>query len=537
MSITSDELSSILASSRGSSVNTQPPPSTARDIEKAMEKFQPFHPVHLSKFLQGYLSGRAHVAEEALSNIRQLSLSADRQWLYQCQLLALQQLLCELELRCNGVVPETKPGESLLLPQLRRGLAEYQGKAPRITVSNCHFLFVGDANAGSQAQGKREVSAEISLKNGGDSKCVVKVSEVHTFIDGEAVPGDYLGCAGVKERTLCSGEAIAFHLALKPIPRHCMSLFEAVAVLTIDTYVKVFITFTVVSEKQRPFGTGFPQWLPITVRYSPVGVYTCPLVLQLLKHQFIRQQGLTSKTVARFLVGKSRNFTTYNREVMREATRVKEILEEELDFAEVLATYRSSLPQNSWGNTELPHSSAQPAGYPPGGVLPTAVAAVSSMSCFPNAATRLPTALTNAQPDILMGLILIWLAELEATMFEASLFTHDPMTYLGVLPPHLRGVIFWIVDFCGGLLLHQSVNEVSVRHLALTFAAVLMRKKRMPDEGRADIVFMETVLYRRVGEPWADTMLADVALHQAAANAFVHWITVYSASYKKYSSQ
>ncbi|RNC42551.1 hypothetical protein TcCL_NonESM07830 [Trypanosoma cruzi] len=534
MSITTDELSSLFSLARGSNANTRPPPSTPKEVKKAMEKVQAFKPTHLNGFLQGYLSGRAQVAEEALCSIRQLAVRSNCDWLYQCQLLAMRLLLTELESRSSGVVPKTKPEDFPLLSQLRRSFPEYQGKAPCITFSNCHFLFVGETSPEGEGQNKSDFSAEVSVRNQGSLRCSVKISEVHAFIDGEVVSGEYLGCARMEERTIRSGEATTFHFILKPIPRRHVSMFEQLVVLSVDTYVKIFVTFIVVSEKQKPFCTGFPRCLAITVRDSPVGVYTCPLMLQLIKHQFIRQQGLTSKTIAHLLVGKSGNFITHNREVMREATRVKEILEEEMDFAEVLATYRSSLPKNNRGTAELPYSSAQPAGYLPGSVLPTAVAAVFSMSCFPNAATRLPAALTNAQPDVLMGLTLIWLAELDATVFDASLFACDPMNYLGMLPPHLQGVIFWILDLCGGLLIHSGVNETSLRHLALTFAAVLMRKKRLTDDAKAESVFKERVFHQGAVEPSADTMLTDVALHQAAVTAFVHWITVYRASYESY---
>ncbi|KEG13208.1 hypothetical protein DQ04_01151150 [Trypanosoma grayi] len=536
LDITSGELASLFTLARSSNVHTQPPPLTAKDIKKAMEKSHAFNPAHLNVFLDGYMSGQAPVPEKALSNIRRLSVCSSSEWIHQCQSLALRLLLTELEAREAGASVRSRPDDPSQLVALRQVVSKFQGKAPCISVSNCHFSFVGNIAEDDEAHNERNFYADVSVRNNGVSPSVVKISNVHTVIDGEVVDGDYLACGIVGERTIRRGEATTFHFSLRSPPRRQRNTFEQLIVLSVDVYAKIFVTFTVVSPRQQPFGVGFPRCLSLTVRDSPVGAYASPMMLQLLKHQFIRQQGLASKGVGQLLVGKSVNHSIRNREVMREATRVKEILEEEMDFSEVLGTYRAALPKDTCGSVELPTSSAQPAGYLPGGLLPTAVAAVSSMSCFPNAATRLPGVLTNAQPDVLMGLILIWLAEFEVPVFDASLLIYDPMTYLEAMPPYHRGVILWTVDLCGGLLLHKEDNGVSLRHLALTFAAVLMRKRPPVSGGNVDSVFKDTpskITTKEAPQDGGTSVGADVALQQSAVTAFVYWITVFGACYNK----
>ncbi|ORC89574.1 uncharacterized protein TM35_000111080 [Trypanosoma theileri] len=536
LGITSDALSSIFSSSQGRNVHTHPPPSTSKDIKKAMEKVHDYNANHLNTFLRGYMFGRAPVAEEVLSNIRRLSINSSGEWAFQCQSAALRMFLAELEARDTGVIPKAKHEDSLVLTELRQALPEYRGKPPSISLTCCHFRFVGDVDPENIEQNERNFSAKVSIRNDGISKCTIKVSEVYTVVDGEVVFGDYLGSSSGGDRNIRQGEVATFHFALRSPPKSQLSTFEQVIVLSVDVYVKVFVTFAILSPRQRSFGLGFPKCLALMVRGSPIGTYASPLMLQLLKHQFIRLQGLANKDIGHLLIGKSSNFATRNREIMREATRVKEILEEEMDFMEVLESYRSTLPKKSLGNFELPESFAQPAGYLPGGILPTAVAAVSSMSCFPNATTRLPTALTNTQPDVLMGLIMIFLAELDVTIFDSSLLLCEPMTYLESLLPYLRGVVLWIVDLCAGLLIHKSSNGVSLRHLALTFAALLMRKKLQFDAVNTYSVFIDPLAGDVKKEPQGNSLLADVALQQSAVTAFVHWITVFSSCYGKSSS-
>ncbi|KAH9599437.1 hypothetical protein LSM04_001269 [Trypanosoma melophagium] len=536
LSITSEALSSIFSSSQGSNVHTQPPPSTSKEIKKVMEKFHDFNTIHLNIFLRAYMFGRAPVSEDVLSNIRSLVLNSSVEWAFQCQSAALRMFLAELEAHDTGVIPKKKHDYLSVLPQLREALPEHQGKPPSISVTCCHFRFVGDVDPRNGEENERNFSANVSIRNDGISRCIIKVSEVYTVVDGEVVLGDYLGCMGRADRNIRQGEVATFHFALRSLPKSQLSTFEQVIVLSVDAYVKVFVTFTILSPRQRSFGVGFPKCLALTVRGSPFGTYGSPLMLQILKHQFIRLQGLANKDIGHLLIGRSSSFATHNREIMREATRIKEILEEDMDFAEVLESYRSTLPKKSLENFELPDSFAQPAGYLPGGILPTAVAAVSSMSCFPNATTRLPNALTNTKPDVLMGLIMIFLAELDVTIFDASLLLCEPMTYLERLLPYPRGVVLWILDLCSGLLLHRSTNGVSLRHLSLTFAALLMRKKLQFDGVSTDSVFIDPLVDDAKKEPQDNSLLADVALQQSAVTTFVHWITVFSKCYGKCSS-
>nr|CCC89718.1 unnamed protein product [Trypanosoma congolense IL3000] len=512
--------------------------SGVRSEECAPATATAYHSDYLRKFLKAYLSGPSSQTPGAvLSDIRRLISASTGEWLHGCQMSAIQFLLSEWKSGDRESVSKEKFGNDELCVRLRQTLSECCENAPRVSFSKCNFCFVSSAvpSTGGGEEDERPSSVDVTICNDGKTSFSVQISEVYLFIDGSASDDEHTVRPNSGKHVIQSGKTITYHIPVVPL-KNGASTIEQIIVVRVNKYVKIFVSVTLLSPSQRPFCVGLPQCLMLMVSGSPIGDYTSPLMLQLLKHQFIRQQGLVSEAAGQLLLGASVQHRKRNCDIIREATRLWEIIDGELDFADVLASHRATLPKKSWGSGCLPASAAQPVGYLPGGVLPTAVSTGSSMLCFPNAATRLPLAFVHASPEVLMGLILIWLAKFDARVFDDSLLRTDPVTYLGLMPPHVRGVVCWVIDLCCALLLHKGVSGVSRHCLALTFAAVLMRKKAT--EGRDMVGHIYADFYpvdsSSMTIECGETVLKDIELQHCAVAAFECWIAAHSNLYDKY---
>ncbi|CAD2217430.1 hypothetical protein, conserved [Angomonas deanei] len=531
------ELAEAFLNARRSNIHTQPVVSTAKEAKKILTRLDSFHSSQLNRFLYGYMYPNETIPESVLNEIRNFCVNVDCEWVSKCQNVAANVLLNELQARSNNVIPRSNPDDPIALPQLRRTLPVLK-HVPKITTNVTHFKYVVGMFSPDPEVNAQICSSKVKVQNNGSQTVQLEVTQTQTVIDGVTVDNRYLQTT-LQKQELKRGESLEVTFSLKEAPRRGFSDFQQLVVLSVDNLIRIFVTICVVSPRQKIFGQGFPSCLPLRVDNSPLGVYSAPLVLQLLRHQLIRQQGLSSRAVGHLFSDQSVNYKPHNQEVLRDALRVKEIVEEQMNLLEVLDSFWASQPEvkkNPYARYRQPISSSHPAGYIPGTDLPTSGSTSGMVNYFPNFTTKVPDVLSRAPPAVIVSLILIWIAEMDIMLFDSSFANCEPIMYLETMPPHLKGIVMWVLDFCCDLLVNHSVNGVTSRGLAVTFTSLLMRSLN-PNEKAQDEIATTSEAF---SEPQKTAMASDgvsfdsyVSFRQNAVTAFMTWITVYYSRYSK----
>ncbi|CAJ1026662.1 hypothetical protein, conserved [Leishmania lindenbergi] len=543
--LTTGELTECFLSARRNSIHTQPLPSDAKAIKKAQERLDTFHSSQINPFLYGYMYPDQDIPEPVLSSIRKLCVNAGSAWSARCQRLAFDVLTTELQAKASNVIPRTNHDDPIGLAQLRRVLPTLK-YVPSATVTNPHYRFVGDY-LDDVTENAKVFSAAVTVQNNGSQPFTVEITQTQTVIDGVQVEDKFME-AKLEKAELRRGESVDVRLVMQQPPRAVLWEYEQMVVLSVNGVLKYFVTFAVISPKQDLFKQRLPGCLPLTVQDSPLGEYSAPLMLQVLKHAFIRQQGYTSPAVVHLLLGKAVNYRSHNELVMSETMRLTKALIDQMNMAATISSYWTSLPDAKKAppsrQYQPPVSSAQPARYAPGSDKFGSSNVATAEVLFPNSATRLPEVLQRSPPAVIMGAILIWLAQMDIAVFDSSFFNCDPVGYMQGMPPYLRGILLWILDLCCGLLANQDVNGANERALALTFATLLMRRNPPQYNSEETEAFSDAqVIFdspRSCGgaDGSASTSTAasfstDLAFHQNAVTAMLHWITVYRVKYAK----
>ncbi|GET89341.1 hypothetical protein, conserved [Leishmania tarentolae] len=543
--LTTGELAECFLSTQRSSIHTQPPPSDAKALQTAQERLDTFHSSQINPFLYGYMYPNQDIPEPVLSSIRKLCVNSSGAWAARCQRLAFDVLTRELQAKASNIIPRTNHDDPIGLAQLRRVLPTLK-YVPKMSVKNSHCRFVGNC-VDDIAENPQVFTTTVTLQNNGSQPFTVEIVQRQTVIDGVGTNDKFME-AKLEKAELHRGESVDVRLVMQQPPHAVLWGYEEVLVLSVNGVLKYFVTFAVISPKQDLFKQRLPGCLPLTVLESPLGEYSAPLMLQVLKHAFIRQQGNTSPAVVHLLLGKSVNYRTHNELVLSETMRLTKTLTDQMNMAETISSYWASLPDAKKAplsrQYQAPTSSAQPARYTSGSDKLGSCNADTAEALFPNSATRLPKVLQQSQPAAIMGAILIWLAQMDIDVFDSSFFNCDPVGYMQSMPPYLRGILLWILDLCCGLLANQEVNGVNERVLALTFAAVLMRRN-LP---QYDVAETEAFSDARddfgssssgggVGNSGstatAVSFSTNMAFHQNAVTAMLHWISIYRAKYAK----
>ncbi|KAK7198676.1 hypothetical protein NESM_000831200 [Novymonas esmeraldas] len=556
--LSTGELAECFLSARRNSIHTQPPPTDAKAIKKAQERLDAFHSSQVNPFLYGYMHPNQDIPDAVLSSIRQLCINAGGAWATRCQRLAFDVLTAELQAKASNVIPRANHDDPIGLAQLRRVLPTLK-YVPKVSVTNAHCRFVGNClDAAAESAGV--FATTVTVQNNGSQPFTVEIAQTQTVIDGVQVE-DALLEARIEKAELHRGESVDVRLVMQRPPRAVLWEYEQMVVLAVNGVLKYFVTCAIISPKQHLFRQRMPGCLPLTVQGSPLGDYSAPLMLQVLKHALIRQQGYTSPAVVHLLLGKAVNYRPHNEVVMAETMRLTETLVDQLDMSVAISSYWASQPDAKKApfsrQYQPPVSAAQPARYAPGSDKLGSSNLTAAEALFPNSATRLPDILQRSPPAVIMGAILIWLAQMDVAVFDSSFFSCDPVGYMQGMPPHLRGILLWVLDLCCGLLANEEVNGVNARVLALTFAALLMRRHSPRCETEDSEAFSDAqgafgtaafVSERKshsdsnnnIGGGGGSTASAtsfstEVAFHQNAVTAMLHWITIYRVKYGKKS--
>lgn len=541
LGVSASALNSILTAASSSNYHTKPPQADEKLRKKTVERLQQTtHSSHLNPFLRLYMqtSPEANsVDPEAMRSCLAVCSNNDPEWVHSCQCGALKLLQAELEARSSsGSTPHVKGEEPVMLAQLRGSLPPLAPSVPRVTLSTvCHFKFVVDTALGDTKD--RYFSSQVKIKCDSKGPVGVKVLQRLSLVDGvESHEVADFQCL-LDKQTLKKGDSCVIMLSLIAKPYAVFNSIQEMVVLGFDDVVRVVITFLVVNPSTSLFGTGPPCCLTQTVQQSPLGLYAAPLFLQILKHQFIRQQGNACKDVVHLLYGYSHMYAAKNRDTLRQAQRLQSQLEDDLNIGELLHQFGSTQPGAAASSTAsyrpVPASTAQPLGYAPGAAVPTSGASQSSLTTFPNVATQLPDALHATTAPVVFTVMLIWLSQLPMPIFDASLMQCDPVTFFETLQPSQQGVVLWVVDLCCGMLQHAAETEVSLRSLALTFAAVLASESGDDHSALEEVLISdaegETLMRERLDDAWR----RRVQLKMHAATAFVHWLSLYEPVYTK----
>lgn len=508
--MTVGQLSQLLSFARSSSVHTRPTQTSDKANKKLAERLTAFNTVHLNVFLRCYVFGCAAISSAAMAELLYLCVCNEPEWVNKVQQQALKLLLAALEERQSS--RSTSHLASSSSSDEPQGLAELRAALPvlasphvaQVSCSTTHFKFIVDTLCDAHDGKDRFFSAQVKIKNESKHPFSIAVGQRVTLADTqdrESVDFQIL----LDKQLVKKGESAILLLSMITKSYAAFNTIQEVIVLHIDEGVKVVVTFVVVNPCVPFFGCGFPSCIAQKVVDSPLGLsYDAPLFLQVLKHLFVVKGGYAMKEVAHLLQGIAHLHGAHNREVLREAIRLKEQLEEECTQNTLLHGFwssaagggagggsassgtgysgtnspplvpgRSSEPSVTGAVRPVPSSLSQPYGYSPGAVAPSSAPSSSSLHHLPNSQTVYPTCLVHASPSLLFALALLWFAEFPVTVVEASILTCDPQTYLETMQPTLQGLVLWIVDISLGLLVRRSENGTNMRSLALTFASML----------------------------------------------------------------
>lgn len=529
-------LNELLSAARSSNIHTKPPPAADKAKKKLLERLQlPVHPSHYNLFLALHLYPRAakEVEEHILRSCLEYCANNDPEWVHSCQTGALKLLYQELD---GAGLRTPKSDDPVLLAQVRSALSTPPPvgvvEHPRITHSSSHFRFVVDTTM--EESKDRYFSSQIKFKNEGKMPASVQIARRLTLVDG-MVQNDATDFQCILDKqAIKKGETSVLMLSLIAKPFAVFHTIQELLVVSFSDRLPIIASFVVVNPCTPAFGTGLPASIALSVQGSPIGPYHAPLTLQLLKHQFVRQQGFTSKEVAHVLCGPSHMYTAQNRDVMRQVDRILNNIDDSTDIGELLCAFNRAQPDmksnSASSHLTLPPTLAQPPGYQPGAVVPSGSQA--SLTTFPNVQTAIPEPLVGAPPAVLFSLMLSWLSNLPNSVIDASILQCDPVTYLESLQPWQQGIIRWVLDLCCGLLVHKEDNDVGLRALALTFGWVLVaheiHKQGHGDEFLDDAEGEGARLSQRDQE-WRGTS----NLRHYAVTAMVHWLTLYEGVYAK----
>jgi hypothetical protein len=436
---------------------------------------------------------------------------------------------------------------------------------PSFSFTNTHFRFVlAHLTAGSGVEDSdKYLCAQVKIKNEGKTQFFIGVSQRKTLVDGSLVQGSVDFQVFADRGVVKRGESCTIHLSMIAKPTAVFSAIQEFLTVSIDEGIKIMITFVVINPFVPFFGTGFPCCIVQQVIESPVGLYEAPLILQMLKHQFIRQEGYSSPEVVRLISAQSHLHALSNRDVLENALCIRNDLEEETNAAELLRDFWSGVdaqkgkanaplsPKEALGGYSVsgssgsfrgvPPSCAQPAGYLPGAVVPTAPTS-TSVTTFPNVHSAAPNALLKASPATLFALVTLFFAELPFSVVDLSLIGCEPIKYLETLQPCVQGLIMWVVDLCCGFLKHADETEITVRELALSWAAIFLSNggERLftAEEQPAEPINLSASavgLSRsgRMTRVSAQQTPQSVTLYLHTVTSIVHWIALYEGQYPR----
>jgi hypothetical protein len=533
-------LNDLLSAARSSNIHTKPPPAAEKIKKKLLERLQvSLHPSHLNTFLalQLYPNCARDIDERVLRGCLDMCVNNDPEWVHSCQLGALRMFYHELD----APSPRTpKPDDPVLLAQVRSTIQTCgtTTEIPRIAPSQCHFRFVVDTTM--EESKDRYFSAQVKFKCESKGPTSVSIARRLSFVDGVAQCESTDFQCMIDRESVKKGDTTILMLSLIAKPFAVFHTIQEMLIVAFDS-LPIVCTFLVINPCSPAFGTGVPAALCLPVTASPIGAYHAPLALQILKHQFVRQQGFLCKDVSHVLCGPSHMYTAQNRDVMRQANKILCQLDDAMDIGEALCSFWTSQGggQKGGSHLSLPPSAAQPPGYQPAGNVPSGSQA--SLSTFPNVQTAVAEPLVAASPAVLFSLMLSWISMFPCSVVDASICQCDPIMYLESLQPWQQGIIRWVLDLCCGLLVHQVENEICLRDLALTFGSLFVHHELSKEGGLTshrledDIedAEMEVDRMSRRDDRWKRC----TSLRHYAVTAVVHWLTLYEGLYTKAASK
>ena len=567
------QLNHLLSFARSSSVHTRPTQTSEKANKKLAERVTSFNTVHMNTFLRCYMFGGAPISSSAVAEVMYMCICNDAEWVNKCQQLSLKALGSALDDRQNGRHSTPAADEPVGMAQLRASLPVLTSpQIPQFTSSCTHFKFIVDTSSAGCDDGKdRFFSAQVKIKNESKSPFSITVGQRVTLSDTqdrESVDFQIL----LDKQVVKKGESAVLLLSLIAKSYAVFNTIQEVVILHIEEGIKVVVTFVVVNPSVPFFGCGFPSCIPQKVVDTPLAQsYEAPLFLQMVKHLFITKGGFGHKDVSHLLQGIAHLYGAHNREVLREATRLKERLEEECTQSDLLSSFwtagafhgstSSSSGKDSAGSggsgassgvggspsmssvtvsKAIPCSLSQPSGFSPGGIAPTSAPSSSSFQYFPNASTQYPSCLLSASPSILFALVLLWFSEFPVPIVEHSILTCDPQTYLETMQPNLQGLVLWIVDFCLGFLVRRQENGTNVRSLALSFASMICPSAHL-NPRRSHFPLGDTASEVLPAPPGSSDgggeMERIVMLRMHVVTALVHWISTFEHIFAKHASR
>eukprot|EP00796_Vickermania_ingenoplastis_P009239 gene9239-6492_t len=404
---------------------SRPASGSRRYANEALERIHALHASQLNIFLLAYMYPREKIPEKVLDELQSLCCNNDPDWVYRCQRAALDILTKELQARSQNTCPRMKLDDPSALVSLR-GVLPCVEAVPKAKIKQCHFFYVGCSPEDIQ---ERFARSKVIVKNKGWKPFTVEISQTQTVVDGNKIDVPSLleieGSGEVKP-----GDRVELCLTSQSSFPAVFSSWRQLTVISVGP-VRLFSTITIVSLQSDRLHTTFPECVPVTVKESPLGSYSAPIVLQWLKHLFVLQHGYTSPSVSHLLLGKSVNFTLHNASVVRQAEALRHGELENLHLRAALESFWEGAKRLQNGGGVVPHapppSSCCPSGFTPEKDLPTRPV-IANAPFFPNNCTAAPAKLANAPPAVILSLILQWLAECQVSIFDTSCINCDPIS-------------------------------------------------------------------------------------------------------------
>lgn len=512
----------------------QPLVGSKRQSDEAFQRINCFHASQLNTFLYGYMYPNERIPEQTLDNIRSLCGNGDPEWAYRCQLLALEVLSNAVYARSHHIVPRSRQDDPAALATLR-GILPVMDPIPKVSMKMCHFVFVGYSSSNKEAALVRMASEKLVVKNKGWKPFCVVLSQSQTVIDDQKVEdaacafGSLDGTGGGASEVKGGERLELFMTGLRNVlPESGFSYFQQLLVLTVDGVFRIFCTVTVISLQSTRLQVAFPACLPVPVVDSPLGKYSTPVMLQVLKHLFVLQRGYSSPSVSHLLLGKSVNFRVHNEAVMQTAAQLRRTVMDMVPLADLLDQFWTSVKATKKGVSVVTHvppsSLCCPSGFTPAKDFPLKTEDPNDPQ-FPNGNTEFSPLLRNAPPAVLFGLILEWLAEMPISIFDESCINCEPVGYLEATPPHHRGVLLFVIDLCCALLANKVLNGTTKRTLALTFASVLCRRSapRSDEDGSGSKAPSSVI---------STTFEIEMGIQHSAVSAILQWLHLFEFRYQ-----
>ena len=552
LGLTALELSEIIAHARTQNQHTK----IAAKPQK-LEKAGTFNSVHMNPFLRCYYEG-SRVSSSTMQEITRMCINNEPEWVYRCQMLSLKALLNELE--GKGAKLPQAIDEPVGMEALRRSLPKVKAHVPHFHVSCTHFKFAADAGgqcAGgatpTRADKDRYFSANVRIKNDGKHPLSVRVVQRQSSANGgspidTALVGDSSAAASASpkpctvqpdtdfqffldKQIVQKGEVATILLSLIARPTAMFSCLHEIVVLAVDDEVKLVISFVVLNLSGPLFGVSLPCVLSSRVFDSPLGPFTAPIVLQLIKNAFVQAGGPADKDVLR--ICDTAVYLDRNRGAVAAAVRAKTILDEDCDMASLITT--AATPPDTPTNSK---AAAQT----------TTVLSPLELRCDPTPASAsathekrihlaLPRCLTEISPSTLFVLALLWIEEFPSLTVDSSIITCNPFVYLSMLMPPIRGVFHWMIDFCCTILAANKgsgvASTLSIRPLAVAFASAMMHQSSFCARVANAVGELPSIpsTPSLEGRAVSRTIANDVNLTLHLTSAIVAWLTAYGEWY------